>query len=133
MIKATIITLAALAAPVVQADCDRLIFGGWSYHYDRSKDYNENHQMIGIQCQGVSVMRFKNSTGSTSVGVGYEHMPYTWGNAEAGAYVGAWTGYDDWPVAMPVAGARVRYNFEYMGLSLTVGPVVSAIHLEYRF
>lgn len=133
MLKTIALIIAALAAPSALADCDRLIFGGWSYHYDRSRDYNEDHRMIGIQCQGVSVMRFKNSGGNTSVGVGYEHMPYTLGNAEFGAYVGAWTGYDDWPVAMPVAGVRVRYNFKHMGLALTVGPVVSAIHLEYRF
>ena len=130
---ASMIAISSQAAIAEESFCDRLLFGGWSYHYDRSKGYNENHQIVGIQCKNVSVMRFKNSGGNTSIGVGYEYMPFDYKGFEFGGYGGLWTGYKKWPIAKPVAGARVRYNAGPAAIVTTIGPDVTAIHLEFKF
>jgi len=113
--------------------CDRVIFGGWSYHADREYDYNETHDMIGIQCHGVSAMRFTNSYGDEAYGIGYDWVGYRKGPVELGAYAGVWTGYDDYDYGMPVGGVRARVNVGPAALVVTTAVEVSTLHLEWRF
>lgn len=124
------VLIAMVAMPA--AACDRALFGGWSHHVDNGYDYNSSHDLIGIQCHGVSVIRFNNSYHQESYGLGYELMPYTWGRFEFGAYAALWTGYDE-AALLPVGGVRVRYNIGRLGIVATTAYEVSTLHLEWRF
>jgi hypothetical protein len=118
--------LPALAA----ADCS-ILFGGWSYHADREQDYNETHDMIGVQCRGVSAMKFTNSYDKEAYGVGYDYTWRTFGPVAVGAYAAVWTGYRD--ALTPVGGLRARYTIGRFSVVATTALAVTTAHLEWRF
>lgn len=110
-----------------------LIIGGWSYHADRSYDYNENHRALGVQCSGISAMAFTNSYGQESYGAGYEHIFRDYGRFQFGAYGGIWTGYDDYPDGMPVGGLRMRVTEGRFSAVVTTAIEVTTLHVEVAF
>ena len=126
----TLITALLLAPAIATADCS-LLFGGWSYHADRSKEYNETHDMLGIQCNGISAMKFTNSYHREAYGVGYDYVWRSFGRVDVGAYAALWTGYEE--AATPIGGLRARVNVGRFAVVGTTAGAVSTLHLEYRF
>ena len=131
LITLLISTLPGLA--FAKLDCDRLLFGGWSHHADSTYDYNESHKMLGVQCNNISVMRFTNSYGKDSYGIGYDWVGATVGPVDLGAYAGLWSGYEDYDYGRPVGGVRTRINLGDFGVVLTSAFSISTLHLEYKF
>lgn len=72
-----------------------------SYHYDRDKDYNENHKYIGLVYRydmyevGIGTMENSHYKRSNSVYVGMRPIIYTEGDLDIGMFVdvGYRTGY----------------------------------------
>lgn len=133
--KNPLVLLLLLTIPcvsVASTGCDRLLFGGWSHHTDTSYEYNESHNMIGIQCNSISAMHFSNSYGEESYGIGYDWVGYKAGPIELGAYAGLWSGYEGYDYGRPVAGVRGKFNVGKFSIVLTSVVKISTIHLEFR-
>lgn len=73
-----------------------------SYHFDRDKDYNENHKYIGLLYKhdngfelGASTMENSHYKRSNSVYIGYSDSFYEFDRGEIGAFgdIGYRTGY----------------------------------------
>lgn len=124
----TLIAALLLAPALATADCS-LIGGGWSYHLDRTVDWNEEHHMVGVACKRWSAMTFTNSHGRESYGVGYE-KPLT---GPFSLYAAVWTGYEDWEYGRPVGGVRARWNIGRFAVVGTTAVEVSTLHFEWRF
>lgn len=116
-----------------------LLLSGFSYHLDRSVDWNESHEIQGVACGNVSVMAFKNSYGERSLGLGYDLTAWQSGNGrlELGAYGAIWTGYEveGWAGGVrPIAGARATWNVtRHLSVVGTTAGVLTAVHLEWSF
>ena len=127
-ILAALLMIPALAS----ADCS-LMAGGWSYHLDRTVDWNEEHHMVGVQCKRWSAMTFRNSYDRESYGVGYEYPLSQRGNLEYSAYAAIWTGYEDWEYGRPVGGLRARYRMGRFAAVVTTAVEVTTLHFEFKF
>lgn len=123
---ATLLLLPAIAA----ADCS-LLFGGWSHHADQSNSPNETHDMIGVQCKGISAMKFTNSHYREAYGVGYDYVWRSFGRVDVGAYAALWTGYDE--AVTPIGGIRARVNIGRFSIVGTTAGAVSTAHFEFSF
>lgn len=74
--------------------CLCLLLGQFSYHFNRDYDYNESHNLIGIEYNRYFIAHFENSYGHDSVVVGYRFVrPYR--SIELGLKLGAVHGYKD--------------------------------------
>lgn len=124
---ATLLLLPVLAS----ADCS-LMAGGWSYHLDRTVDWNEEHHMVGIACKRWSAMKFTNSHYRESYGVGYEYPLSRHGSLDFSAYAAVWTGYEDWEYGRPVGGLRARWSIGRFSVVGTTAVEVNTLHLEWR-
>lgn len=106
-----------------------LMLGAWSYHLDRTRDWNESHHMVGVTCDRWSAMTFRNSHDRESYGIGYEYPL----SGAFSAYAGVWTGYEDWEYGRPVGGLRARYSAGRFGLVVTTAIEVTTVHFEVSF
>ena len=134
--KQLLVSLLLCALPcfaLAETECNRLLFGGWSHHTDGAYDYNESHNMVGLQCNSISVMRFNNSYGDESYGIGYDWVGTTVGPVDLGAYAGLWSGYEGYDYGRPVGGLRARVNLGDLGVVLTSAFNITTLHLEYKF
>lgn len=120
--------LLALAGSVGADNGPALLVGAWSYHLNRSVEYNESHDLIGIRYRDFSVIKFTNSDYRESYGVGRFIPVTTWRGVALGAYVGAWTGYDE-PVR-PVVGATATVRWGPLSAVLTSAVLVNTLHFE---
>lgn len=118
----------------VRAEDMKLLGGGWSYHTDRDKYPNETHGMVGVGYNGWSAIHFTNSWDQESWGVGYEWLPFEFGDVQVGGYAALWTGYEEegYKYARPVASLRATAWFYRLGVSLSTAFTVTTLHLEWR-
>lgn len=109
-----------------------------SYHYDRDKDYNENHKYLGLVYRyenfefGVGTMENSHYERSNSIYVGYLQPIYDNGDFTAGVFcdIGYQTGYDRSDLLL-YGGLHVEYKNFYIktgGSPIFVGSVIG-----YRF
>lgn len=66
----TLVLLCLLFTSSVLAD-DSLYLSLHSYHYDRTKDYNESHDLLGLEYNSFFVQHFTTSKRKESWHVGY--------------------------------------------------------------
>ena len=97
-----------------------------SYHFDRSKDYNESHHGIFIARDRWSVGYYENSHNDDSAFVSYHHPMYKY--MSAGFYLAS--GYEKARPLMPIIGVNFHYSIFYaevtpivigFGLSIPIG------------
>ena len=69
-----------------------ILLGQWSYHYNRNYDFNETHNLVGIDTGNWVVARFKNSYDRTSY-TALRSFDTGWMGTRIA--VGASTGYKD--------------------------------------
>lgn len=126
------VTLVFLGTPALSDDW-KLLGGGWSHHLNKSKNPNETHNMVGIQYNGVSFIKFENSEYHEAYGLGYEYLPWSYGPVNVGGYAALWTGYRDYSIARPVAGLRATVDLtNRFSVSVTSAVSVTTVHLEWR-
>ena len=101
----------------------------YSYHYDRSDDWNETHNGIFLQVDNWTVGTYENSEWHRS-----QYVAYSAPIADSKYFewtVGGATGYEKLPV-MPLVGVKATYHYVYslitptviaVGLSIPIGEV----------
>lgn len=101
--------------------------GFYSYHFDKSKDLNNNNHGLGVEASinrtySFTAGVFENSNRATSHYVGVYVMPFQVGALKAGAAVGAFDGYPNmhnggwFPALVPtmaIEGRRLGLNISY--------------------
>ena len=127
------LVLLILLSPAVQA-CDSVFLGGISYHFDRSKDYNERHHMVG--CANAigrwDVMYFRNSKRRDSFYIGDYKSLIQFRNSDLGVDYGLVSGYKD--RLMLFGDVRFNYHLsEQVLLNVRYGLVVFVAGLELKF
>ena len=125
--KQLFITLAMVAAaPAALADV-WVNPGFYSYHFDKSKDLNNNNRGFGVEATisktySLTAGVFENSDRQTSHYLGAYVMPFQMGALKAGVAMGAFDGYPKmrdggwFPAVLPVMaieGSRVGLNISY--------------------
>jgi len=105
--------------------CDYYALGLWSYHWDRDKEYNEDHQRVGcegILGSGTNISYFRNSHGDDAALLSRH---WTWkraGSMSLGIEYGVVYGYGDkLPNLYGVAATvlpRVSYFNETTGVGI---------------
>lgn len=121
-----------LLALVVHAQ-DYLVATVTSYHYDRSKDYNESNFGLGIERRysdecAWSVGYFKNSLYRNTVYVFAGYTPYRYMGWRYGVVVGAVTGYES-GVSPWLTGVATR---DYGRFGVNIVLAASAIALQVK-
>ena len=143
--KQLFITLAMVAvAPAALADV-WINPGFYSYHFDKSKDLNNNNHGFGVEATisktySLTAGVFENSDSQTSHYLGAYVMPFQMGALKAGVAVGAFDGYPKmrdggwFPAVLPVMaieGSRVGLNISY---TPKIGDKVnSALSFQVKF
>jgi hypothetical protein len=125
--KKLLLAFAILAtAPAAMADV-WVNPGFYSYHFDKSKDLNNNNHGFGVEASitdtySLTAGVFENSDRQTSHYLGAYVMPFKVGALKAGAAVGAFNGYPKmrdggwFPAIVPaiaIEGRRVGLNITY--------------------
>jgi hypothetical protein len=125
--KKLLLAFAILAtAPAAMADV-WVNPGFYSYHFDKSKDLNNNNHGFGVEASitdtySLTAGVFENSDRQTSHYLGAYVMPFKVGALKAGAAVGAFNGYPKmrdggwFPAIVPaiaIEGRRVGLNISY--------------------
>ena len=101
--------------------------GFYSYHFDKSKNLNNNNQGFGVEASisktySITAGVFENSDRETSHYIGAYVMPFQMGALKAGAAIGAFDGYPKmrdggwFPAILPIMaieGRRVGLNISY--------------------
>lgn len=106
---------------------------GYSYHWDRSKGYNEKHNLIGIEYKGWLYVKYLNSHSKKSHAIGRYHEFGSRFGVDFGVKYGLVTGYrevydltgDVMPFALLSAG--------YRSFDLGVGPGMFTAGFRLRF
>ena len=121
-----------------------LTFGGWSHHINTDTDYNETHDLIGVEYNDFQVFTFVNSYDYRSYGVGYTHTvtlvdKYLF----FGVSVGVVDGYETvegFGRITPYLEPHLEFYYENFGLQLGFLPIftddVSGVLVlagKYRF
>ena len=128
-------TMLLVSNPATASDYG-ILFGGWSYHLDRDREYNESHRMVGVSYKNLSLVYFRNSYDKVSWGLGYSTDPVVeYKGFEVGGYIAAWTGYKDqgWSIAMPVIAPYIRKDFGPVRATVMTVIEVTTFNLEWRF
>ena len=104
MIRATVVALALVAAPV-SAESVYVHTGAWSQHLS-SEDYNESHNLLAVEYSSYMAGYFNNSYGENS---GFIAKRFSWdyGHWQAGISVGAVYGYRSCLKGWDEGGKRV--------------------------
>ena len=126
MIRAALAALLLALALPAAALCDRVQVRGLSYHFDRSKSYQEINPGLGCEWRWrnddvfASLGAYSNSFGETVVDGIVGWTPFDLGrlcpwnsdlcrsNVRLGAVAGVFYGYDDPIVMPPVPAARIE-------------------------
>ncbi len=73
--------------------CTACIYiGQWSYHFNRSREWHERNNALGVEYHNTFVLAFTNSYGDESFALGYR-AAVTRGRLQLGAKIGAVEGY----------------------------------------
>lgn len=111
-----LIALALLLSSVTQADSIYLSLH--SYHYDRDKEHNESHKIIGGQYRNYEAFTFINSKLRRSYYLGYidREAYYITRDIYLGYSVGIISGYSS--TVVPFIFPMVTYKYEEVGIDL---------------
>lgn len=117
------------------AESGGLTFGGWSHHF-KGGDWNEEHEVLGVEWNGWSAMSFTNSYGEDAVGVAYYHSIESNRRLDYGIYGGVWSGYEEIndTGVIPVVSARATVTVAGpLAVDVYLNPIVSALAIKWRF
>ena len=129
--KKLLLALAVVAmAPTAWADV-WINPGFYSYHFDKSKNLNNNNQGFGVEASisktySITAGVFENSDRETSRYVGVYAMPFKIAGFKAGAAIGAFDGYPKmrnggwFPAAIPT----VAFEGRQLGLNVSFIPTI---------
>lgn len=96
--KKLLILVLLFYTPTIFAE-DSLVLGGFSYHNNRDKGYNETHYTTGIEYNDFLLMYYYNSNKDHSIVLGKYQYLFDKGWLKAGVLAGVVTGYsEDSPV-----------------------------------
>lgn len=119
-----------------------VILGGWSKHHkDEDKDYNESHNMIGLEYKDVIIVKFDNSFDDNSVMLAYspelgDLLPFDSklnGLLTYGYTAGVVTGYHD-GAHKPFILPKIAMDYGRVVLEIHILPtVVTEAHLRIKF
>jgi hypothetical protein len=131
IVRAVLVTLlaAGASAEVVAQRPTYLTVSAYSYHFDRSREYNEANSGAGVEHfvndQLVLMAGFyRNSRPGgeeTSTYGGLAYLPLAFGPIRAGVMLGAVTGYKAAPV-LPAAGGIVSIGGRDSGVNIHLLP-----------
>jgi len=76
------------------AQADKVILGGFSYHYKPDFEMNEAHPAIGFEKDGLELSIFKNSHSNTAFSLAKIERPWQWKSLQFGYRYGLASGYD---------------------------------------
>jgi len=111
-----------------------IIAGGWSYHQNRDKEYNEVHYNLGYKQDGWSVLYYLNSKEHTTVMFGKDFNFITTEHWSLGAVGGIATGYSDVNGIVPFGTLRASYDYKHLGIDFhSVPGAVYQVQLRYNF
>ena len=124
-----------LLALVVHAQ-DYLVATVTSFHFDRSKDYNESNFGLGIERRysdewAGSVGYFKNSFYRNTVYVFAGYTPYRYGEWRYGVVVGAVTGYEN-NVSPWITGVATR-DYGRFGVNIVLAASAMALQVKVKW
>lgn len=80
--------------PVAEEPDVSLLLGGWSYHQDRSYNFNESHDVIGVCYNNFCLSRYKNSFDNVGMLAYYQHALYNYKEVGLGLRAGIMGGYE---------------------------------------
>lgn len=113
-------------------------FGSWSYHGDRTKEYNEENWLIGTTLGEYSLAYYKNSNGGDTVIAAKNFLWPVTSNLSAGYMLGAATGYTKGGEPMLAGMFKVRYDIGDWSIHYHMlpskewdKPTVQQIHFSY--
>lgn len=120
------------AASAEEAKCEAVL-GGWSYHQDRERNYNETHDTIGLECNDWMLITYNNSLSNRSIFVGRSIESSDTGFSY-GVQYGLINGYDHGSSSpYPIAFPKVSYNMAWGGVDVLVMPgVVTYANLKFH-
>lgn len=107
-----------------------------SYHFDRSKEYNERNGGIGLERRysdnwSGSVGYFRNSFNRDTLYLFAGYTPIRYRDWRLGVVFGGVTGYDN-RVSPWITGVATR-DFGRFGVNLVFAPAAVALQLKYRY
>lgn len=104
-----------------------MVESGISYHFDRTKDLNEENWGLGLEWQkdrtwAVIAGVYRNSYYRDSVYVGAAYTPFQWKYAKAGVIAGLVSGYEAGPFML---APTLMVEVKGYGMNLLVIPPIS--------
>jgi len=107
-----------------------------SYHFNRSKDYNERNYGLGFERTYEDNWRghagaYKNSLDRTTAYVLTSYTPWRWGEWHAGGAAGLGTGYNSRPIGVLVGGFAIREWRNGFGVNVIVHPTALALQIKW--
>ena len=143
--KKLLLALAVVAAaPAAWADV-WINPGFYSYHFDKSKDLNNNNHGFGVEVSltdtySLTAGVFENSNRATSHYVGAYVMPFRVGTFKAGAAVGLFDGYPNMREGgwFPALVPTVSIEGQHFGLNISYTPKIgdklnSALSFQVKY
>jgi hypothetical protein len=108
-----------------------------SYHFNQSKDYNENNFGLGVERRYADDWRghagfYRNSLDRTTVYGLASYTPYRFGEWRVGGAAGLGTGYNSRPIGVLVGGFAIR-EWKTFGVNIIVHPVAVALQVKVKF
>lgn len=109
-----------------------IIVGGWSYHKDRDKQYNEQHDTFGYSQDGWNVVWYNNSKNRNTVIVAKDYLyPVTdWWSV--GVMAGLATGYDYYGGVKGAALGKMSFQYKRFGADFNFLPDV-VYHINFKY
>jgi hypothetical protein len=110
-----------------------VIAGGWSYHNNRVKDYNETQESIGLKYNDYLLLRYRNSIDNESIVIGKYLHHYSYNeNIKLGAIVAAVTGYNS-SGAVPTYLPTLMLDGDRLATDIVILPgVVTYAHFRFK-
>lgn len=121
--RLSLLLLLLITLPSLSPACD-LLAGRWSKHHDKSREYNEVHSLLGVQCQKWSVGSFVNSYEDDGAFVGYEVIGRRYQYINTRLTVAAVTGYKIPVLPMVSPGATIKVSGSPVQLDIDYLPMV---------
>lgn len=128
-------------AAEIECDRSRVAFGGWSNHFIGTTEevdaWNESHRMVGYGCDEWSIRYFRNSYDVDAFAIDRTFYAYRGDGFRWGAYVGLWSGYEDWlgePGITPAVAPKFEVQVDHhIWADFLVTPPIQAVYLHWEF
>lgn len=107
-------------------------FGSWSYHNDRTKDYNETNEFVGVGAGDYNLAYYKNSDYGDTVVFTKDFMWETLPNLDVGFMTGVATGYTSGGEPILAAMFKASYRIGNWGVDYRVLPS-TVQHINFKY